>query len=166
MSKILIAPYAARLFNGKPSPKDYPYFPKLVELLNMDGYEVVQIGVKGEARVEGVSQFITNWPMRKIPDLVNECATWISVDSFLPHLCYYHNLKPGIVLFGSSDPRIWGHSRNTNLLRGRDYLRPYQYQNWEAVEPKPSVFMYAENIMPHIYKLAPQPLKSHALTSP
>lgn len=158
MSKILIAPYAARLWSGKPSPKDYPYFPKLVELLNKDGYEVIQIGAKGEDRISGVSQFITNWPLRKICDLVNESATWVSVDSFLPHLCYCYRLKNGIVLFGQSDPRIWAHSQNINLLRGRDYLRQYQYQSWEAASERHDAFVYAENVIQSVYKLAPPPL--------
>lgn len=152
---IIISPYAARLFSGRPSPKNYPYWPKLVELLNHDGYEVVQIGVKGEDRIDGVGQFITNFPFSKLRGLVDECQTWVSVDNFFPHFCNCERLKAGIVLWGQSDPRIFGYPQNTNLLRGRDYLRQYQYQSWEAAPDRPDAFVYAENVMPHIYKLAP-----------
>lgn len=160
--KILISPYSAKLSSGKTNPKSYPHWPKLVELLNNHGYEVVQLGVKGEERIEGVGTFITGFPYDKIRDLVNQCATWISIDSFLPHLCHYYRLKPGIVLFGPSDPRIFGHSENTNLLRGRDFLRPWQYQDWNSWDHQPSAFVYAENVMPHIFKLAPLPLAAKA----
>ena len=80
--KILISPYAARLFNGKESPKNYPHWPRLVQLLNQSGYEVVQIGVSGEARIEGVGQLILNWPFDKLRQLANDCETWIAVDNF------------------------------------------------------------------------------------
>lgn len=162
MSKVLIAPYSAKLPSGKRNPKNYPWFPKLVELLNQDGYEVIQIGVSGEDRIPGVSQFITNWPLRKLRDLIDECAVWISVDSFLPHKCYCERLKPGIVLFGQSDDRIWGHPQNINLLRGRDFLRQCQYQSWDAAEYNPNAFVYAENIMPHVHRLAPLAKRSLA----
>lgn len=137
------------------SPKSYPHWPKLVSLLNTDGYEVVQIGVTGEDRIEGVAQFITNFPFHKLRDLVNGAQTWISVDNFFPHFVACERLKPGIVLWGQSDPRIFGYSTNINLLRGRDYLRQFQYQSWMDAPDRPEAFVYAENVMPSVYTLAP-----------
>lgn len=153
--KIVIAPYSAKLRNGNENSKNYPHWSKLVSLLNAEGYEVIQIGVSGEDRVEGVGQFVTNWPFAKLRDLINDATLWISVDSWLPHFCHCERLKPGIVLFGPSDPRIWGYPQNTNLLRGREYLRPYQFDAWEACEYNPQAFVYAENVMPHVRRLAP-----------
>lgn len=152
---IIISPYAARLYSGRLSPKNYPYWPKLVSLLNDDGYEVTQVGVKGETRIEGVSQFVTNFPFSKLRDLVNGCQTWISVDNFFPHFCHCERLRRGIVLWGQSDPRIFGYGTNINLLRGRDYLRQYQYQSWEEAPDRPDAFVYAENVMASVYTLAP-----------
>lgn len=157
-TKILISPYAARLPNGNVSPKNYPFWSRLVQLLNQTGYDVIQIGVAGEERVEGVGQFIQNWPFDKLRTLVNDCATWIAVDNFFPHFCHAERLKPGIVLFGPSDPRIFGYDQNVNLLRGRDYLRQFQYDTWMAVDPNPNAFIYAENIISEVFKLAPLPL--------
>lgn len=155
---ILISPYAARLYNGRPSPKNYPHWPKLVALLNNDGYEVVQIGVSTEDRIDGVAQFVTNWPFVKLKELANDCQTWIAVDNFWQHFCHCERLKSGIVLWGQSDPKLFGYPQNINLLRGRDYLRQNQYQSWMEAADRPDAFVYAENVMPHVYKLAPPPL--------
>ena len=156
MAKILIAPYPAKLFNGNISPKSYPHWPKLVTLLNKEGYEVIQIGITGEERIEGVSQFITDFPFSKIRELTESCATWLSVDSWFPHFAHYHHLKRGIVLFGPSDNRIFGYRDNVNLLRGRDFLRPNQFESWTQWAPNPQAFVYAENVIPEVVKLAPK----------
>lgn len=152
---IIISPYAARLPNGRLSPKNFPHWAKLVSLLNDDGYEVVQVGVSGEDRIEGVAQFITNFPFSKLRTLVNECQTWIAVDNFWQHFIACERLRPGIVLWGQSDPRIFGYTTNINLLRGRDYLRQFQYQSWMDVPDRPDAFYFAENVMASVYTLAP-----------
>lgn len=157
MSKILISPYPAKLYNGKMSPKSYPYWPKLIQLLNKEGFEVIQIGIKGEDRIEGVGQFITNFPFHKLRDLMNTCQTWIAVDNFWQHFVHCERLKRGIVLWGPSDPRLFGYPENINLLRGRDFLRPNQFQSWTEWEWNPNAFVYAENVIPEVYKLAAPP---------
>lgn len=164
-NKILISPYSAKLRNGQRNPKEYPYWSKLVQLLNKEGYEVIQIGVTGEDRVEGIGQFIQGWPFEKLRHLANDCATWIAVDNFFPHFAHCERLKPGIVLFGQSDPKLFGYPENINLLRDRAYLRQFQYDTWEAATYRGDAFVYAENVMPHVYKLAPLPPRELALTS-
>src|SRR5258705_2027092 len=114
--KILISPYAARLPTGNRNPKDFPYWAKLIELLNAEDHEVIQIGVTGESRLEGVAQFIQNWPLDKLINLIRDCDQWISCDSFLPHFCATERLRPGIVIWSVSSPKIWGYKHNTNLL--------------------------------------------------
>lgn len=140
------------------NPKNYPYFSKLVELLNRDGYKVIQIGVTSEERIEGVSEFLLDLPYSVLRDLVDRCIAWIAVDNFFPHFCHANRLKPGIVLWGVSDPKIWGYPENVNLIRGRDYLRPHQYQTWNEIEYNPQAFMYAENVADTVRKLAPLPV--------
>lgn len=156
--KIIIAPYSARLHSGNKNPKEYPYWTKLVELLSKDGYEVIQIGVTGEERILGVKSFLVNLSFNAVKVLINDAALWISVDSWLPHFCHAEKLKSGVVLFGPSDPRIFGHPQNINLLRGRDYLRPFQFQTWSEWNHSPQAFVYAENVVQSVYKLAPMPL--------
>lgn len=166
MNKILISPYSARLHNGLQSPKNYPYWKQLVALLNRDGWEVIQIGTKDEDRIPGVGQFVQNWPFDKLVDLVRECETWIAVDNFFPHFCNYHRLQPGVVIFGPSDPSIFGYHQNTNVLRSRESLRPHQYGSWTEWHHDPAAFPYAENILPHLYQLVPQPFVRKAYVSP
>lgn len=164
-NKILISPYSAKLRNGQPNPKNYPHWPRLVQLLSQSGYEVIQIGIAGEDRIESVSQFIIGWPFDKLRQLAEDCATWISVDNFFPHFANCERLKPGIVLFGQSDPRIFGYPQNGNLLRGRDYLRQFPYDIWEAATYRADAFVYPENVMLHIHRLAPLPPNEILLTS-
>jgi len=157
--EIVISPYSSKLSNGKVNPKNYCHWPKLVQLLNREGYRIIQIGVTGEERIGGVASFLTRLSYEDIGALVNNCATWLSVDNFLPHFCHANRLKSGIVLWGPSDPRIFGYPENINLLRGRDYLRPHQMQTWNEWDHNPLAFVYAENVVPHVCKLAPLPLK-------
>lgn len=111
------------------------------------GIEVVQIGVTGESRIEGVSQFITNWPLDKLCELVNDADTFISCDSFLPHLCHVERLKSGVVIWSQSDPLIFGHPENANLLKDRKYLRPLQYQGWEDADYNEAAFVLPEVVV-------------------
>jgi hypothetical protein len=151
--KIALSPYAAKLPENRCNPKDYPYFPELVAMLNADGHEVVQIGVTGESRIEGVGQFIQNWPLDKLVEVVRECDTWCSVDSFLPHFCWLHHLKPGVVIWGQSDPTIWGHPQNVNLIKSHAYLRQWQFAPWWDAEYREDVFVGPEAVRDAIYGL-------------
>ncbi len=156
--EIIISPYSSKVADGKVNAKNYPYFPKLVELLNRDGYEVTQIGVTGEEMIWGISRFLVDLPYSELAALVNRCATWVAVDNFFSHFCHANKLKPGIVLWGPSDPRVWSYPENTNLLRGRDFLRQHQYQTWNEIDFNAQAFVYAENVLPEVHKLAPMPL--------
>ena len=158
MSKILISPYAARLFDGRESPKRYPYWPKLVDLLNKEGYEVVQVGVKGEDRIDGVSQFVIDFPFHKLKELLDECVLYIAVDNVFQHFAHYERLKRGIVLWGPSDYKIFGHPENINMSRGMEFLRPNQFQTWTEWEWNPAAFPYAENVLHEVVKLTPPAL--------
>ena len=148
---ILIHPYAARLHNGAPNPKNFPWWADVVAQLNELGYEVVQIGIKGEDRVEGVGQFIVGWPLQRLRHVVDDCATFISVDSFLPHFTHVEcGRKRGVVIWSQSDPLIWGHPENINLLKDRNSLAANQFLWWEATEHNPDTFVKPEEILPHI----------------
>jgi len=123
---IIVAPYAKKMRNGADkNPKDYPYWWDL--LLQIDEH-VIQIGVDGEGALCGDVRY--NLSLSELDSLVQECRTWISVDSFFQHFCWDLG-KPGIVLFGQSDPNIFGHPENVNLLKSRDNLRMNQFWWWE-----------------------------------
>lgn len=151
--KILLAPYAAKLPDGKLNPKNYHRWIEVVALLNAQGHEVIQIGKGDEPRIEGVGQFIVNWPLDKLRKLIEDCDVWLSVDSFLPHFCATERLKPGVVVWGQSDARIWGYQHNTNLLKSPAFLRQYQYAPWYETEFNPDAFVEPEEVVRAVNEL-------------
>lgn len=132
---IIISPFAKAMRNGQPHPKNYPYWRELVVLIDEP---IVQIGVDGEEQL--VPDFRKNLKFPQLAELVHECRVWISVDSFFQHFCWDLK-KPGIVLFGPSDPQIFGHSENVNLLKSRTYLREQQFWMWEQDTFNPDAFV-------------------------
>ena len=144
---IIIAPYAQKLRNGKINPKNYPYWQELIELLFKDGYEIVQIGIEGEYPL--VPDFRKNLSLTELDKLVKSCDTWISVDSFFQHFCWDLK-KQGIVLWAQSDPNIFGHSENINLLKDRSYLRKDPFHIWEQCEYNKDAFVNPDEVMKHI----------------
>lgn len=146
--RIVLAPYAQKLRPPQqqlPNPKNYPYFPELITLLKE--YKIIQIGIAGEAQL--VDDFRQNRPLKEIESLVQETNFFLSVDSFLPHLAH-HIGKTGVVLWGQSDPNIFGYSDNLNLLKDRSFLLPNQFGIWEAPKFNPDAFMDAQAVFKRI----------------
>jgi hypothetical protein len=141
---IIISPWAQKLRNGKNNPKNYPWWPELISLIDEP---IIQIGIEGEEQL--VDDFRTNLSLEQLKSLVLHCRTWISVDSFFQHLAWDLG-KPGIVLWGQSDPNIFGHPENTNLLKDRKYLREKQFWWWEQCEYIPNAFVGSEEVLKHI----------------
>lgn len=110
-----------------PNPKNYPFWKELIELL--PEARITQIGSQGEEPLVSDCRF--GLTLEDLKKLVATKDTWISVDSFLPHLAH-HIPKPGIVIFSVSDPDIFGYKENVNLLRDRRYLRKNQFDTWES----------------------------------
>ena len=135
---ILIAPYSKKMPNQLSNAKEYPYWERLLKLI--DG-KIVQIGIKGEKKL--ASDFSENLPLKKIEELVKECEYWISIDSFLPHLAH-HIGKPGVVIWSMSDPEIFGYKENLNILKDRKYLREKQFELWNEVAANPDAFLEPE----------------------
>ena len=103
---------------------------------------IIQVGVEGEEQL--VNDFRKNLSINELCELLKECRTWISCDSFLQHLGWDQG-KKGIVLWGPSDPLIFGHPENINLLKDRSYLVKNQFIWWEATEHQNERF-----VEPHI----------------
>ena len=136
---VFISPYSSKLPNGRKNPKDYPYWNELIALILNDGHDVVQVGVGSEKPLVEHTLFDL-----KIPDLLqevkNDMDTFISVDNFFPHFCAYYK-RFGIVLWGQSDPQIFGYHQNVNLFMGRRFFRPQQFEMWTQVECNDEAFM-------------------------
>jgi len=144
---IIISPYAKALRNGKQNPKNYPYWEELIKLIDEP---IVQVGVLGEKQL--VDDFRQNLPLADLRQLVQDCRTWIGIDSFFQHLCWDEG-KKGIVLWGPSDPLIFGHPENINLLKDRSHLTPNQFLWWEFTEHKKERFVEPHVVMEHLNKV-------------
>lgn len=126
---IIIAPWARQIRTGKPHPKNYPYWKEVIQLLG--GEEIIQVGIDGEEQL--VPDFRKNLTLSELSTLLHQCRTWCAVDSFFQHLAWDQE-KPGVVIWGQSDPEIFGHAENINLLKDRKYLRERQFWLWEQTE--------------------------------
>jgi len=142
--KIVISPYSRPMRNGAKNPKNFPHWKPLVKKLISLGHEVVQIGAKGEEKIIGDCLF--GLPFDAVKKLITEADLWISVDNFLPHLAN-HTPTRGIVIFGKSDPNIYGYPQNVNILKDRKYLREKQFDIWEAEFFEADVFVGVDEVL-------------------
>lgn len=138
---IIISPYAKFMRNGQQHPKNYPYWDEVIRNIKEP---IIQVGINGELPM--VEDFRKNLPLYELSLLVNQCKTWISVDSFFQHFCWDIG-KPGIAIFGQSDPNIFGHPENINLLKDRKYLRDKQFWIWEQAEYIEEAFVNPEIVL-------------------
>ena len=138
---IIISPYSKFMRNGAKHPKNYPFWE---EVLKQIKEPVVQVGVSGETQL--VNDFRQNLSLPDLAKLVQESKTWMSCDSFFQHFCWDLG-KPGVVIFGQSDPNIFGHSENINLLKDRKYLREKQFWIWEQAEYNEDAFVSPEMVI-------------------
>lgn len=138
---IIISPYSKALTNGNRNPKNYPYWKELIELIDEP---IIQVGVEGEEQL--VPEFCKNLPIARLKELIAECRTWIGCDSFFQHLAWSCN-KPGIVLWSVSDPLIFGHPENHNLLKSRDYLAENQFLWWNFTEYNADAFVKPKEVI-------------------
>lgn len=147
MSKtIIIAPYSRVLKNGKRNPKNFPRWKELVGELKKLKHKIIQVGVEGEEKIEGVDEFKKGLSLNNLSELIEKTDTWISVDSFFPHLSHLQR-KQGIVIFAQSNPEIFGHLENKNVYGHRKYFRKNQFDIWECCEYIEEAFPSVEKIM-------------------
>ena len=141
---IIISPYAKKLLNDKENPKNYPFWNELIALIDEP---IVQIGIDGENPL--VDDFRPNLSLSELKGLIAQCRIWIGVDSFFQHLAWSEK-KPGIVLWSVSDPLIFGHPENNNLLKSRDNLAQNQFLWWDFIEHDKEKFVSPEEVIKFI----------------
>jgi len=140
---ILIHPFAKKLHNGKENPKNYAYWEELIQKIAKNEH-IIQIGVEGEKQL--VPDFRKNLTIGQLKELIYDCRIWIGVDSFFQHLAWTEN-KSGIVLWSVSDPLIYGHPENINLLKDRSYLADNQFLWWDFTEHNPDAFVKPDEVL-------------------
>jgi ADP-heptose:LPS heptosyltransferase len=141
---IIISPFAKQLHNDNNNPKNYAYWKELIDLIKEP---IVQVGIEGEEQL--VPDFRKNLPISELSNLIKDCRIWIGVDSFFQHLAWKIG-KPGIVLWSVSDPLIYGHSENINLLKSRDYLAANQFLWWDFTEYNADAFVKPEEVIKYL----------------
>jgi ADP-heptose:LPS heptosyltransferase len=141
---IIISPYAKALRNGNNNAKNYPFWKELISLIDDD---IVQVGVTGEIPL--VDDFRPNLNYSELCKLIRSSNTWISVDSYFQHLGWDIGC-PGIVLWGTSDPNIFGHPENTNLIKDRKYLRGNQFLWWEYDTPNEDCWVLPDYVNKYV----------------
>ena len=146
---ILFAPFAEKQpwLNGHPSPKDYPWAKELAEILRDD---LVQVG--GSQDEQLVPDFRQNLPFAQLGELIKASKTAICVDSYLQHYYWYVD-KPCIVLWGISDPIIFGHTLHMNLLKDRKYLRENQFDLYYHNQINSEAFVKPEKVIEALQSL-------------
>ncbi len=130
-----------------PSPKNYPYYLELVNLLKQQNIQTIQIGVKDETNINADLRF-DNLPIPKLIELSSKVSLNISIDNFYSHFCHFYKRKC-IVLYSLSNPSIWGYPENINLLKDKKYLRPIkqQYEFWENIKPIKESFVEPQEVL-------------------
>jgi ADP-heptose:LPS heptosyltransferase len=125
--------------NGVANAKNYPWWKEVIAKLREKGCHVTQVGVAGETAFD-VDEVVNGAKLKVLEKMLTECDTWGSVDNFFQHLAHLQR-KPGVVVFGRSNPDIFGHSENKNLLKDRSNLREKQFDIWETCIASDDVFV-------------------------
>ena len=147
---ILFAPFAARSpsLKGQPSPKDYPNPKELAALLE-SAHEVIQVGGKEDEQV--AKDFRPNLSFTELGKLIDESQTGICCDSYLQHYYWYRDRR-AIVLWGISDPIIFGHPENLNLLVDRAFLRTNQFDLYYTSDYRAEAFIDPSKVIEALRK--------------
>lgn len=160
MRRIVISPYSKHRLDGKRNAKNYPYWENLVGLL-LEKYDVLQI-VYGDEPVIKPSphssyasesiQYVRDFSLPEIENEVKMADTFICVDNYLAHMAHLLG-KRGVVLFGQSDPELFGYPENVNLYADRKYFRQWQFQTWHECEFDERAFVQPKVVFDAVEKL-------------
>lgn len=90
------------------------YWNELV--MRMPDYTFIQVGLPTEAMVEGAVDLRGKTNIRQSMALVKQAAGFVGVVSFLSHVTNAFGTR-GVIFFGPSSKRVWGHDNNINLSK-------------------------------------------------
>jgi ADP-heptose:LPS heptosyltransferase len=87
------------------------------ELINsLPEYTFIQIGRSFEDKVEGAVDLRGKTSFREALSILKSSLSFVGVVSSFSHATSAFG-TPGVVLFGASTPKIWGHPNNINLYK-------------------------------------------------
>jgi ADP-heptose:LPS heptosyltransferase len=154
MKTVIISPYSKPLrppHEKQTNPKNFPYWKEVVSSLRAKGIHTIQVGAKDEKPI-GADEIRLGLPLAELRKLLESSSTWASVDNFFNHFATFYK-KKGVVVFGRSDPNIFGYPENINLLRDRACLRDKQFWMWEQDTFRADVFVGPEVVVKAIQSL-------------
>lgn len=160
--RIAISPYSKPRSDGRPNAKNYPWWTEVLTCLAPE-YDLIQIVHGQEPQLEiDIESLISHAAFHGSPlpriehaiglrlpaieELVRSCDAFMCVDNYLQHLGQWCG-KRGVVLYGPSDPALFGYKENLNLYAGRKYFRPFQFQTWQEWEFTPDAFVKPEQVV-------------------
>lgn len=156
MIRILVSPYASRIpdlpdSKTKINAKNYPYWKELIKKIKRDDIEIIQLGVEGEQELSNITEFKKNLSMKQLKKELDNCDFWISVDNFFHHFAHYYN-KPGIVIWGPSNPDLFGYKENLNIFKSKELMTPYeqQYLFWRWIPYQRERFLEPDEVFKQI----------------
>jgi hypothetical protein len=138
-------------WNAKNPSKEY--WNKLFKLLKEKGYTIWQIGQGAELKLKTADAHIWDKDLWLLGEDIKNCTAWVGIDNFFHHWALLQFKKPGIVLWAQSDPEIFGHDGNINLLKDKKYLREKQFEMWEQATYNPEAFVEPEIVVNELEKL-------------
>jgi hypothetical protein len=144
---------------GKSNAKNYHRWPEVVRMLKVAGHHTTQIAISEDDDI-GCDGRIVNPNHDKIVETLSQHDTWATIDSFLQHLAAaFTPDKVGTVVFGPSDPRIFGHGHNNNVIAQPTRLREDQFAFWHDVKHDPEAFPTPEAVFHAIIDAATRNMK-------
>ena len=157
MSKgiILISAWSKPLRDGRWNAKNpsKEWWTKTTKLLKDEGFDVWQCGQGPEIKLKFIDRHLWDKDLWALGEDIKTCSTWISVDNFFQHFAWLQFKKPGIVIWSQSDPEVFGHVNNINLLKDKKHLREKQYEMWEAATYNREAFVEPEEIVKTVKEL-------------
>ena len=141
--RVIIAPYAKYRIDGERNAKDYPRWAEVLDLLSSD-CEMTQVihGREGELRRSDGSEisYVRGLRIPEIERAVLKSDLFLCSDTYMQHMAHYVGRR-GVVIFGPSDPGIFGYAENVNMFADRKYFRPFQFQTWRECDFNPDAFV-------------------------
>jgi ADP-heptose:LPS heptosyltransferase len=146
---ILISCWAKPLRSGGWNAKNpsKEWWNKITKLLKDKGYDIWQCGQGAEIKLKFIDRHLWDKDLWALAEDIKNCVTWISVDNFFHHFALLQVKKPGFVIWSQSDPEIFGHKENFNLLKDKKYLRPKQFEMWEQATYDKDAFVEPEDVI-------------------
>lgn len=109
----LIALHASPTFSKN---KAWPVSSWETLVRSMPEYRFLQLGITGDDTIAGTEDLRGRTTLREAMAIIRRCSSFVGVDSALAHSTNAFGI-PGVVLFGASDPAVWGHSNNINIYK-------------------------------------------------